>query len=231
MRRGDPRSHPRITASSRPSPTSRPSCRTGGTKGVSFPSAGSVSGPRFPVPVAGERHGLGSVPQPSRQASRQRRPVPVSPLVSAGGKPSANAPRIDPSWPRHRHGGQASKMAAVLVPSRLGPVPPHRLIRLAPSYRVAGPYHRHGWQASKAARLVRPPRAVPPIVSAPWLVLGQAVNDRNGKNKTPRSPCRGTGRKAFSRSIARGYCNRRRPSYRRRYTWQVPAPGDSSRRR
>ena len=220
-----------VSRSVSPFAPSRPSCRRAGRMASRSRRPARLAAPVSPVPVAGQGMALGSTPQPSRQASRQGRPVPVPPLVSAGGKPSANAPRIDPSWPRHRHGGQASKMAAVLVPSRLGPVPPHRLIRLAPSYRVAGPYHRHGWQASKAARLVRPPRAVPPIVSAPWLALGQAVNGRNGKNKTPRSPCRGTGRKAFSRSIARGYCNSRCPAYRRRYRRPVPAPGDSSRRR
>ena len=95
----------------------------------------------FPRPRSGARHGLGSAPQPSRQASRQGRPVPVPPLVSAGGKPSANAPRIGRRGV-HRAPSSArrtSKTAAVLIPSaRLGPVPP--------------------------------------IVSAPWLALGSAVN-------------------------------------------------------
>ena len=58
-----------------------------------------------------------------------------------------------------------------------------------------------------------------------------SVNRRKGKAKRPAPPYRGTGRKAFRRFIGRGYCSRRHPSYRRRYRWPVPAPGDSSRRR
>lgn len=66
----------------------------GGVNGVSFPSAGSVSGSRFPIPVARQGMAIGSTP-PSRQASRQGRHAPVPPLVSAGGKPSAT-PLVSP---------------------------------------------------------------------------------------------------------------------------------------
>lgn len=50
-------------------------------EGVSLPSAGSVSGPRFPV--AGQGIVVGSTPQPSRQASKAARLGPVPPIVSA----------------------------------------------------------------------------------------------------------------------------------------------------
>lgn len=156
----------------------------GGVNGVSFPSAGSVSGSRFPIPVARQGMAIGSTP-PSRQASRQGRHAPVPPLVSAGGKPSANAPRIGrrgvprgPSSERRaskQDGGGPRSRPPASAPFRL--IRLIRLIRLVSSCRVAGPYHRHGGQASKAARL----GPVPPIVSAPWLALGSAVNGRNGK--------------------------------------------------
>lgn len=161
----------------------------GGVNGVSFPSAGSVSGSRFPIPVARQGMAIGSTP-PSRQASRQGRHAPVPPLVSAGGKPSAT-PLVSP--PR-------------------GPSSERR--------------------ASKQGGSSRPPASAPFRSSCRPVACPRPGGQSMGReSKTPRSPYRGTGRKAFRRSIARGYCNRRRPSYRRRYTWQVPAPGDSSRRR
>lgn len=144
--------------------------------------------------------------------------------------------RFNHSSPRARshHGKQAGKG---------GPSP------FRPSYRRAGSHRPTPIVAPSSARRaskqdgggshsVRPPRPRPvrligssthsprSIVSGSGAAIGQSV-----KSKTPRSPCRGTGRKAFIRSIARGNCNRKRPSYRRRYRWQVPAPSGSSRRR
>lgn len=67
---------------------------------------------------------LDSVPQPSRQASRQGRPVPVPSLVSAGGRPSANAPRIGSRGPSIDTAGKQAGRRRLIVPSaRLDPVP------------------------------------------------------------------------------------------------------------
>lgn len=95
---------------------------------------------RLAVPVApsrsGARHRRRLGPAAITASKQSGRPVLVPPLVSAGVKPSAPLPYRF-SWPRHRHGWQASKTAAVLVPSaRLDPITSassaHRLIRLVP---------------------------------------------------------------------------------------------------
>ena len=88
--------------------------------------------------------------------------------------------------------GQAGERLSLSAPSRL-------IVSSAspPSYRVAGPYHRPTRRASKQGGLVPVGRLgpVPLLVSAPWLALGSAVNGRNGKNKTPRSPLSRNGAK------------------------------------
>lgn len=113
-----PSSYSRLVSSSH-HPVS-PLVSAGRAKGVSFPSvpfsrpAGGVV--RFLVPVAGARAcpWLGPAAIRGKQAGKGG-PSPVPSLVSSGGKSSPLPYRF--SWPRHRHGGQASKTAAVLVQS------------------------------------------------------------------------------------------------------------------
>lgn len=85
---GGSRHRHRIPAPSRLRPVS-PLVSACGAKSVSFPSVpcrhrARASHASFAV-VKTFQSFLGSVPQPSRQASRQGRPVPVPSLVSAGG--------------------------------------------------------------------------------------------------------------------------------------------------
>ena len=110
----------RITAPSRLRPVSS-LVSAGGAKSVSLLSAGSVSGPRCPRPRSGARH------------RRRLGPAVITASKQVRAARPRSAPRIGrreaigqrPSWPRHRHGGQASKTAAVLILSaRPGPVPP-----------------------------------------------------------------------------------------------------------
>lgn len=124
---------------------SRLSCRRGGAKGVSFTSVPFPSVP-FPHPaeasfpshrstgraccdngVAGQGVVVGSVPQSSRQASRQGGSSPVPPLMSAGG-----AFLTVPSTDTAPQGKQAGWRPRLVRPPRFRPASsPHRLIRLA----------------------------------------------------------------------------------------------------
>lgn len=106
-------------------------------EGVSLPSAGSVSGPRFPVPVAGQGIVVGSTPQPSRQASRQGRAarprsVPrIGRREAIGQRPSYRQTGRS-SWP-HQSARRASKQDG----GDPRPVRPPRP-RLGPSCRLRG---------------------------------------------------------------------------------------------
>lgn len=147
----------------------------------------------------------------------------------AGGRLSLSVPSLYSRPPYRPHPRLASRIGG-RGEGRLAPVD-----RLGWRSRFPIPVARQGMalgsvppsrQASRQGR----PAPVPLLVSARGSPSpgGQSTGR---ESKTPRSPYRGTGRKAFRRSIGRGYCSRRHPSYRRRYTWSVPAPGDSSRRR
>ena len=181
----------------------------------------------FPNPRSTARHGprLGPAITASKQARTTRpRSAPRIGGREAIGQRSSYRPLVAPSsaWRASKQDGGSPRPVSPRSRPASSSHPPRPLVSgsgaLSPT-RLA----------SKQGGSSRPPASgrsahrVSPVA--------RPRSGRNGKNKTPRSPCRGTGRKAFSRSIARGYCNRRRPSYRRRYTWQVPAPGDSSRRR
>lgn len=136
---GGSRSRHRIPAPSRLRPVS-PLVSACGAKNVSFPSVPcrhrTRASPHRSPWLKRFNHSSARARSHPGQTSRQGRPVPVPSLVSAGGKSSTPLPYRF-SWPRHRHGWQASKTAAVLVPSaRLDPIPSassaHRIIRLVP---------------------------------------------------------------------------------------------------
>lgn len=198
--------------------TSRLSCRTGGANGISFPSAGSVSGSRFPRPHSEARHG----PRiDRREAIDQRHSYRQAGRSSWSHQSARRASKQDGSGPRP-------------VPSRLGPVPSassaHRLIRLVPHVGQRGPIIDTAGKQAGSSRPVRPPRpSLDPSCRVRGSPPGPSVNRRQGKAKRPAPLVEERGeRRRFN---ARGNYNRRFPSYRRRYRWPVPAPDDSSRRR
>lgn len=140
--------------------------------------------------------GLSSYPRPVSSSPR------LAPRVARAGRKASRPPSAGsvsgPRFPRSRSGAR------------------HRR-RLDPAVITA----------SKQARTARPPFR--PSCRLRGSPSARRSIDGKGKQNAP-LPLSRNGAESI-RFIARGNCNRRFPSYRRRYRWPVPAPGDSSRRR